>query len=200
MDKPSQPSHALPPGRSRYRAVIVSPHLDDAVFSCGGRIAQLVGEGPVLVLNLFTRYLSDLKIHGAVLGDERYEEEASAARFLGFESRNLGELDAPFRRDDYRQLGNLFRPPIRQDLDWLPTLRAKVFAELAKLDYQELYVPLGVGWHVDHVVTHMVFEPWAEREHLLYYEDAPYCGIPHSVRYRLNELASYPRRNQLTAA
>lgn len=147
----------------------------------------------MLVLNLLTRYLSDLKIRGAVLGDARCREEASAAKFLGFESRMLGELDAPFRRDDYRQLGNLFRPPVRQDMDWLPALRQKVFAALAALDYQELYVPLGVGWHVDHILTHLVFEPWAERENLLYYEDAPYCSIPHSVRYRLDELASYPR-------
>lgn len=147
----------------------------------------------MLVLNLFTRYLTDLKIRGAVLGEARCQEEASAAQFLGFESCMLGELDAPFRCDEYRQLGNLFRLPVRQDMDWLPALRDKVFSALAALDYQELYVPLGVGWHVDHMLAHLVFEPWAEREHLFYYEDAPYCGIPHSVRYRLDELASYPR-------
>lgn len=185
MDKPLHRPH--------YRAVFVSPHLDDAVFSCGGTIARLVEEGPVLVLNLFTRYLSDVKIRGVVLGDERYQEEVDAARFLGFESRNLGELDVSFRRDAYRKLGNIFRPPVAQDMAWLPILRAKVFSVLAGLDYQQLYVPLGIGWHVDHVLTHLLFEPWAGRENLLYYEDAPYCCIPHSTRYRLNELAIYPR-------
>lgn len=181
-----------PPHKPHYRAIIVSPHLDDAVFSCGGVIAQLVGEGPVLVLNLFTRYVSEVKIRGVVLGDERYREEADAARFLGFESRNLGELDVSFRRDAYKKLGNIFRPPVAQDMDWLPTLREKVFAVLAELDYQQLYVPLAIGWHVDHVLTHLLFDPWAGRENLLYYEDAPYCCIPHSTRYRLNELATYP--------
>lgn len=190
-----------PPHRSHYRAVIVSPHLDDAVFSCGGEIARLVKEGPVLVLNLFTRYLSEVKVRGVVLGDERYQEEADAARFLGFESRNMGELDVSFRRDAYRKLGNIFRPPVAQDMDWLPTLREKVFAVLAGLDYQQLYVPLGIGWHVDHVLTHLLFEPWVGRENLLYYEDAPYCCIPHSTRYRLDELASYPRAsNDLSLA
>ena len=71
--------------KRRYRAVVISPHLDDAVFSCGGAIAAMVEEGPVLVLNLFTGYLSTMKIHGAVLGEERYQEERDAARFLGFE-------------------------------------------------------------------------------------------------------------------
>jgi LmbE family N-acetylglucosaminyl deacetylase len=179
------------PARSVYRAVFISPHLDDAVFSCGGTIARLQHEGPVLVLNLFTRYLSDLKIHGAVLGAERLQEERDAARFLGFESRNLDELDAPFRRDAYRQLGNLFRQPCQQDLDWLPEFRQKLVAVLAALDCQEVYVPLGIGWHVDHVLTHMAFANWAGQPALLYYEDAPYCSIPHATRYRLNDMATY---------
>lgn len=158
-------------------------------------VARLAKEGPVLVLNLFTRYLSEVKIRGVVLGEERYQEEADAARFLGFESRCLGELDVSFRRDTYRKLGNIFRPPVAEDLDWLPTLRQKVFAVLAELDYQQLYVPLGIGWHVDHVLTHQLFESWADHGNLLYYEDAPYCCIPHSTRYRLNELAIYRPAN-----
>jgi LmbE family N-acetylglucosaminyl deacetylase len=177
--------------RPRYRAVIISPHLDDAVFSCGGLIAKLALEGPVLVLNLFTHYLANLKIHGAVLGDGRYQEEANAARFLGFESRTLGELDAPFRRKAYRQLGNLFRPPCNEDMQWLPEFRLKLFAVLVEFDFDQIYVPLGIGWHVDHVLAHMAFEPWAQHHQLLYYEDAPYCCIPHATRYRLNDLAHY---------
>lgn len=177
--------------KKRYRAVIVSPHLDDAVFSCGGLITQMVAEGPVLVLNIFTRYLSEVKIRGVVLGNERYQEEAAAASFLGFESRNLGELDVSFRRDAYRKLGNIFRQPVKEDMDWLPTLREKVFAALAELEYQQLYVPLGIGWHVDHVLTHLLFDAWTRPAQLVYYEDAPYCCIPHSTRYRLNEIAFY---------
>lgn len=192
MDKSTDKSTDTSTVRKRYRAVIISPHLDDAVFSCGGAIAQMVEEGPVLVLNLFTRYLSEVKIRGVVLSDARYQEEADAARFLGFESRNLGELDVSFRRDAYRQLGNIFRPPVAEDMEWLPSLREKVFAELAGLDFQQIYVPLGIGWHVDHILTHLLFEPWWGREDLLFYEDAPYCCIPHSTRYRLNELAAYP--------
>lgn len=195
MDKPAV--------RPRYRAVFISPHLDDAVFSCGATIDHLVeeGKGPVLVLNLFSRYLSEVKIRGVVLGDERYQEEANAAQFLGFESRNLGELDVSFRREPYKKLGNIFRPPVDEDLAWLPTLRASVFAVLAELDYDQLYVPLGIGWHVDHVLTYLLFEPWAQRPNLFYYEDAPYCCIAHSTRYRLNEVAQYPRAaNDLTLA
>lgn len=178
----------------RYAAVFVSPHLDDAVFSCAGEIDALVREGPVLVINLFTRYLADVKIRGVVLGDERYQEETDAARFLGYESRNLGELDVTFRREPYRSLGNIFRPPIDEDIAWLPELRGKIFDILAGLEFDRLYVPLGIGWHVDHVLTHQVFEPWAGQAKLYYYEDTPYALIPHATRYRLNELGQPERR------
>lgn len=177
----------------RYRAVVISPHLDDAVFSCGGAIAQMVAEGPVLVLNIFTRYLADVKIRGVVLSEKRYQEEAQAARLLGFESRNMGELDVSFRRAAYKHLGNIFRPPVYEDMQWLAALRGKVFAELAEIEYDEIYVPLGIGWHVDHVLTYLVFEPWKGRDGLIYYEDAPYCCIPHATRYRLKDIADYVR-------
>ncbi len=177
----------------RYKAVFVSPHLDDAVFSCGGEIARLAEEGPVLVLNLFTRYLGEVKLRAVVLGEERYREEAAAAEFLGFASHNFGELDVSFRRPAYRSLGNIFRPPVREDLDdYLPALREQVFDWLAGVDYERLYVPLGIGWHVDHVLTHLLFEPWIGRDALIHYEDAPYCLIPHATRHRLNELGAYP--------
>ncbi len=179
----------------RYKAVFVSPHLDDAVFSCGGEIARLAAQGPVLVLNLFTRYLGEVKLRAVVLGEERYREEAAAAEFLGFESHNFGELDVSFRRPAYRSLGNIFRPPVREDMeDYLPALRERVFAWLADVDYERLYVPLGVGWHVDHVLAHLLFEPWIGRDGLIHYEDAPYCLIPHAARHRLNELGAYPRQ------
>ncbi|WP_180128309.1 PIG-L deacetylase family protein [Rhodoferax sp. BLA1] len=189
MDDAPTPSFT----KTLYRAIFVSPHLDDAVFSCGGEIARLSSQGPVLVINIFTRYLSDVKIRGVVLNESRYEEEADAAKLLGFESRNLGELDVTFRRNPYQKLGNIFRPPVEEDLQWLPELRQKLFGILSELDFQQIYVPLGVGWHVDHILTHHVFDTWAETGKLLYYEDTPYCCIPHATRFRLNDIAIYPQ-------
>lgn len=174
-----------------YKAVFVSPHLDDAVFSCGGEIARLVKEGPVLVLNVFTRYPETMKSHAMVLGAERYQEERAASDFLGFASRNLDELDAPFRHPAYRSPGKLFAPPLSEDFTYLPALRERLFGFLDGLDYQTLYVPLAIGWHVDHLLTHLVFEPWATRANVIYYEDAPYCLIQHATKYRLQELGRY---------
>lgn len=177
--------------KSKYRAIIISPHLDDAVFSCGGAITQMVKEGPVLVINIFTRYLSGMKFHGIVMGDERHKEEQSVADFLGFESLNLDELDAIFRRKEYQKISKIFNPPILEDVNWLPTLREKIFSMLAKLEYQQLYIPLGIGWHVDHILTNQVFEPMFGDPKLFFYEDTPYCLIRRTTYHRLNEFATF---------
>ena len=172
-----------------YRAVFISPHLDDAVFSCGAEIDRLVAEGPVLVINLFSRFVGEVRCRGVVLGPERLGEELAAARFLGFETRSLDELDASCRLPAYRALGNLFKPPQVEDLAWLSALRETLFSLLAGLRYQCLYVPLAIGWHVDHVLTYRVFEPWIGlREDLLFYEDQPYGLMPHAASWRLAEL------------
>lgn len=178
----------IQPAARHYRAVIVSPHLDDAVFSCGGAIAQLVREGPVLVLNINTGYLASVKNRGVVTGEVRYREESDAAAFLGFETHRLDELDALFRRPAYQSIANIFRPPVQDDIAWLPQLRERLMAVLAQITFEQLYLPLGIGWHVDHVLARQAFEPWFGRPELVFYEDAPYCWIPHATRYRLRDL------------
>lgn len=179
--------------RRRYRAVFISPHLDDAVFSCAAEIRRLSQEGPVLVLNIFTGYLSSIKNRGRVLNEDRFLEEAAAAKELKFETKNLNELDVSFRRPQYQSLGNIFRPPVARDMEWLPELRKKLFFELEQIEFDNLYLPLGIGWHVDHVLTHLAFDSWPNRNNVWYYEDSPYCLIPHATRLRLNELGSAVR-------
>jgi LmbE family N-acetylglucosaminyl deacetylase len=175
-----------------YKAVFVSPHLDDAVFSCAGEIAHLCEQGPVLVLNLFTKYPEEVKLGAVVIGSERYEEERAAARFLSYTSHNFDELDAFFRRPAYRSIGNIFRPPVAEDSEtYLPGLRKRVFDFLDALNYERLYVPMAIGWHVDHMLAHLVFEPWADRPNLFYYEDAPYSLLPQATKYRLKELSDF---------
>lgn len=188
---PAESPAMLQFAQSHYRAVIVSPHLDDAVFSCGGAIAQMRREGPVLVINVNTRYLSSVKNRGVVTGDVRYKEEVDAASFLGFESLQLDELDALFRRPAYASIANIFRPPVAEDIAWLPTLRERLDAVLRAIHFEQLLVPLGIGWHADHVLAHAAFTPWIGRSELVFYEDAPYCWIPHATRYRLTELAEF---------
>src|SRR5262245_12638318 len=102
-----------------YRAVFLSPHLDDAVFSSGGMIAKLASEGRVLVLNVFSRYPAEVNRGPVVITQQRYEEEAGAASLLGFRSDCLDEVDAALRHDAYRSPANLFRAPVADDMERL---------------------------------------------------------------------------------
>jgi len=180
------------PSRSRYRAVIVSPHLDDAVFSCAGTIARLVPEGPVLVINVFTRYLSKLKQRGVVMTEARHEEESAAASALGYESICLGELDAVFRRPEYESLGNIFRAPVATDVAWLPEFRARLLGLLSEIQFDELLVPMGVGWHVDHVLCFEALRHWQGPAAVRFYEDQPYALFAHATWLRLLETGQLP--------
>jgi len=178
--------------RRHYALVVVSPHLDDAVFSCSATIAAARMLGPVLVINVFSRFAGEIRHHGVILGDMRSKEEAVAARELGFESLCLDELDASCRRPEYSSIGNIFRPPVLADHAWLPTLQQRLHGILAGITWNRLLVPLAVGWHVDHMLVHQAFEAWRERADLAYYEDVPYAWIAQAARLRLNELGRHP--------
>lgn len=174
-----------------YEAVFVSPHLDDAVFSAGGTIARLCELNPVLVLNVFTSYPEEFHAGPITIARSRHGEEARAASLLGFETHALGEVDAPLRFAPYRSPANLFRPPIKEDAQTLARLAARITEHLSGIEYKHLYLPLGIGWHVDHVLCHLATSALHGASNVLFYEDAPYCLIPRATIYRLRELGGF---------
>lgn len=171
-----------------FGAVFVSPHLDDAVLACGGTIAQLATTSRVLVVNVFTHYPSQFERRTIRVGPERYQEECDAAKFLGYESINMGETDAIFRSTTDGSPGRLFRPPTGSDLADIGRLGARLDAVLAGIHFDALYIPMGIGWHVDHMLCHLATRRYLTRPDVLLYEDAPYCLIPNATRYRVHEL------------
>ena len=85
----------LRPEPAACRAVFLSPHLDAAIFSCGGTIARLRGEGPVLILNVFTHFPRAGKKFSIYIDDERHLEEAEAAGALATGIVALGAWSIP---------------------------------------------------------------------------------------------------------
>ncbi len=92
--------------------IFLSPHLDDAVFSCGGTIAALVAAGhsvKVVTVTAGSAHLARLpysarRLHSlwGLSGDvvaARREEDLSAASLLGFAPVHLDFLDAIYRSD-----------------------------------------------------------------------------------------------------
>jgi LmbE family N-acetylglucosaminyl deacetylase len=174
----------------KYEHVYIAPHLDDAVLSCGGRIALQTDAGQrVLVVTIcagspvagtdlspFAQYL-----HSAwALGDEpvslRREEDRRALEVLGCDGLHLDLLDAPYRAAAYGERDAVFSSPAADD-----PLSMALDPILAQLYEQQpracFYVPLGAGQHVDHQLVYAAgVRLHAQGADVVWYEDAPYAA------------------------
>lgn len=177
-----------------YDTLILSPHLDDAVLSCGGRIHQATAAGKkVLVATLFTGDLVDasgaprassaavdqvLAMMDLPLTDamarRRREDEVACAR-LGAELMHLDLPEALVRTDGdgaiYGELSRLFGAVDPRDTPFLEQI-VRALEELPGA--REIVAPLGIGGHVDHRLTRAAAEQVYGHTFMLFYEDFPY--------------------------
>ncbi len=173
-------------------ALALSPHLDDAAFSCGGTLALLAREGwAVTVCTAFT--LSVPNPTGFALACQtskglppeadymalRRAEDAEACARLRTRPLWLPLPEAPHR--GYADSAALFGPVRADDrahLDLAAILAREVFAPpLPDL----VLAPQAVGGHVDHVqlvrALRLALPPGAP---VLWWTDFPYAVRPHS--------------------
>jgi len=177
--------------------VVLSPHLDDAVLSCGGRIAHAVEQGRrVIVATVFTRdepaeppsaLAADLRrwwnLPPGEVMSRRRAEDVEACRRLGAESLHLDLAEAPYRTDGtdgtdgpdaagailYPTLGSLYGELAPADA----AAESELVRALARFEPEaELLGPLGVGHHVDHQLVRRAL--LAARPGAALYEEFPY--------------------------
>lgn len=178
----------MPPAGT-WDAVYLSPHLDDAAFSCGGQISARTRSGErVLVVTLFAgdppavelprlaRELHELWGLGDDAVELRRREDLQAARVLGCEPIHRDLPEAAYRRGRsgrplYPALRDLFGeipPEDLERLDWLES-------DLRELPpAAEVLAPIAAGGHVDHRLVRRAAER-ALGPGLLHYEDYPYA-------------------------
>lgn len=145
--------------------VVISPHLDDAVFSCGTLIAaQAVARQRPLIVTVcagvpdgdFVTQLDQAAgfatSREAVL--RRREEDLEAAAILGADVRHLDVLDGQYDRDDPLDRRNA----IRAALDTVETLGPF-----------EVLAPVGIR-HADHGLVAAACADFAD----WLYEELPY--------------------------
>lgn len=199
--------HPLPPGKPEpeYRHIYFSPHLDDAVLSCAGRIARQSGAGlPVLVVTVFAGAGGSVAHPPQAFAPfqdipSRRREDRRALDVVGADHRWLDFPDAIQRHRRYASLAGITAPVGQREAQ----LRAEVANEVARIGRcwptARLYFPLGVGNHVDHQIVAAVgfdlrrSDVRTGRE-LTFYEDTPYVCIPHLLRQRFEQagIASAP--------
>ena len=196
----TRPSVMLPRAFHRlreraYDAIYVSPHLDDAVYSCAGQMALARKRGArILVVTLFGNG-SDEDSGGGVFGNyaERKREEQRAAEVLDHDYLFLNAPDALSRKvpagDLLRYALAFMRLPERP---FRRELRAVLEAMAARLLSAEgrLYVPLAIGEHPDHREAYEIGRALHARDpvRVLFYEDVPYTHVPTLRAQRLRHL------------
>lgn len=173
-------------------ALLISPHLDDAVFSCGATIATLVERHwRVVVATAFTR--SDHPATGFALECQRdkgladdvdymalrRDEDARATASLGAEAIHMDLQEAPLR--GYESAEALFAGYLDSDtID--ATLTKAVDALVADLRPNLLMGPSALGGHVDHRRVLDVLMRTEGEHATAFWRDVPYVvRHPHAV-------------------
>ncbi|NEU12442.1 PIG-L family deacetylase [Methylobacterium sp. BTF04] len=166
-------------------ALALSPHLDDAAFSCGGTLHRLAQAGwRVVMATIFTGSVP--KPTGFALacqtdkglGPEidymalRRAEDVAAARALGIGAPvHLGFREAPHR--GYASAPALFAA-VRADDAIVPDL-SRTFRDLVAETTPDLILaPQAVGGHVDHVQVVQALMDLAPVAPILWWRDFPY--------------------------
>lgn len=190
--------------------LFLSAHLDDAVLSCGGFIYKLTQIGSeVLISTVFSgsvqpESLSPLAkwFHGICdLGDNamdiRRTEDKNAAQYLGVDLLHIDMLECLYRRDAnrfarYIKENEIYQGDLNREID---TLNEVILALLNTIDFEkfsEIYIPLGIGRHIDHLLlrkaTELIFcrESNQNFPKLYYYEDIPYVFWDRDPNWRID--------------
>jgi LmbE family N-acetylglucosaminyl deacetylase len=180
-----------------YAHVYLSPHLDDAVLSCGGLIHRQAKSGqPPLVITLFSGQPgTDIQLSAFAQSQHarwgspedvmalRWAEDQAALTLLGADYLRLNYLDCIYRGRDHSDQPDWYYAseealfgPVHAAENGLPDELATVLREFIPPGKNvTLYAPLTVGNHVDHQLTFaaaviMRSQDWSLR----FYEDYPY--------------------------
>lgn len=176
---------------STMKIVYFSPHLDDAIFSCGGIIAQQILDGhKVEIWSFFT---SDPPSEGltpfARLLHRRWgktqnpyqirrDEDIAACKLLSVNWKHFGYMDCIYRRYPQtgaplvRNKGDLFKPGREPETILIDSIKQRIDQHLKIQD--TLIIPLGVGTHIDHLLIREIAISYPNPK--FFYPDYPYAG------------------------
>jgi LmbE family N-acetylglucosaminyl deacetylase len=181
--------------------IYLSPHLDDAVLSCGGQIWQQArANTPVQVVSIFagtpaagaplSPFAQELHTrwgHQADAASRRRGEDLAALDILG-----AGAIHWPYTDCIYRQTTDGLFPYASEESLWEEIhpgeqgLLEELAARIAALPQDPgglVYAPLGIGHHVDHQIVRRAAETSGKT--LVYYADYPYAEDPQAVQIAL---------------
>lgn len=167
-------------------ALFISPHLDDAAFSCGGALARLAAENwRTILCTVFTKSVPhpqglalECQLNKGLSPEIDYmklrrAEDCQAAKILNAnEVLHLNFAEAPHR--GYQSPDELFARVKKGDELWRAV--AEHFVLLDDIHQPDLIlVPQGLGNHVDHRQTVRAARESLAAEKICWYRDTPYA-------------------------
>ena len=180
-----------------YHTIYLSPHLDDAILSCGGHIYNQTQAGYAILIVTITAgipdsttlstYAQDMH-HGWDLATQtvtqRQQEDINACHLLGADYQHWPYLDCIYRQ--HPQTGQTL---YNSDSDIFGSLHPTEFPLVTQLTthikqlppHHQLCIPLSIGNHVDHQLTRLAAEAAYLPHTLHYYEDYPYAQAPNAL-------------------
>lgn len=167
-------------------AIFISPHLDDAAFSCGGTLARLAADGwQTILCTVFTKSVphpqgfalfcqldKNLPAEIDYMKLRRAEDYQAAKILNASEVLHLNFAEAPHR--GYESAPELFAEIKTGDEIWRHV--AEHFNLLDEIHQPDLiFAPQGLGNHVDHRQTLRAVRESLAAEKTCWYRDAPYA-------------------------
>lgn len=166
-------------------AIFISPHLDDAVFSCGGILAKMSAEGwRTILCTIFTKSVGNpqgfalaCQLDKNLASDVDYmklrrAEDFRAARLLkASEVLHLNFPEAPHR--GYHSAHELFAGVKIGDEIW-KAIAERIDLLNEKHQPEIVFAPQGVGSHCDHLQTIDSVRAVFAHRRIKWYRDTPY--------------------------
>ena len=183
------------PGDTARRALAVSPHLDDAVFSAGALLARLARDGwQVTVCTVFTRSVPHPS--GFALACQldkglqasvdylalRRAEDAAALAVLGAAPDWLDLPEAPHR--GYDSAAALFTDPREDDAGVVEAAAGRLREAIGRSRPHLVLACQAVGGHVDHVQAVRALDRVRPAVPTLWWTDFPYAARPAAAQRR----------------
>jgi LmbE family N-acetylglucosaminyl deacetylase len=127
--------------QKKISCYFISPHLDDAILSCGELMTYLAGKTPLQVATIFTEADTPpytlsartfLKQCGGLdaqkLFEKRRQEDRAALESIGAEWRHLGLMDALWRKRAGNQFSRCLGRFVPEFLHLYPTYRFHILS------------------------------------------------------------------------
>ena len=194
----------IPADNDKPLHVFVSPHFDDAVLSCGGTINRLVDSGHrVFVMTMMAGLVTWDLPHTPILEDLHQRWEAGDNPLLTRQMEDIHALEAlqvnymhvPLADCVYRVVDDVALYPSEESLfddvhplDYAPKFLSEVhvvFRDSRKI----VYVPLGVGHHVDHQIVRdwglQMIDHKPDHVEIKFYAEYPYLNVDDAIEQAL---------------